>query len=225
MRQVKIVIIALLLAWVTFAAGAQEYRFEIGPTLGVTGYLGDVNRSNLWKHPGLAGGAMIRYVANSRWAVKGNLTVGSISGNTADSNIRWPDEKGVKFTSTLYDLSATGEFNFFHFGSGPNYKNYKRLTPYMVLGLGFVLSTTGSGNMNSTFTLPMGVGVKYKFKDRMNLGFEFTMRKDFGDKIDNTSDPYGIKHGVAKNTDWHSFALFTVTYEFSKRCVKCHYVE
>lgn len=204
---------------------AQEYRFEVGPTLGIAGYLGDVNKSNMWKHPGLAGGAMLRYVANSRWAFKGNLTYARLSGSTRDSNIKWPEGYGAEFKSNIYDLSGSAEFNFFHFGAGPRYKNYKRLSPYMVLGLGMVLSTTGKGNTGICMTLPMGVGLKYKIKERLNVGFEFTMRKDFGDKVDNVSDPYGIKHGFAKNTDWHSFALFTVTYEFSKRCTKCHYVE
>ena len=51
------------------------------------------------------------------------------------------------------------------------------------------------------------------------------MRKEFSDKIDNLSDLYGIKHSFAKNTDWYSFTVFSVTYEFSKRCVKCHYVD
>lgn len=207
------------------SVGAQEYRYEVGPTLGITGYLGDVNNSNPWKHPGLAGGAMLRYVANSRWAFKTNLTYGRISGSTRDYDIKWPDGYGAEFKSNLYDLSATAEFNFFHFGAGPRYKNYKRLSPYMVLGLGGVLSTTGKGNTAFAITLPMGIGVKYKLKERMNLGFELTMRKDFGDHLDNISDPYGIAHGFAKNTDWHTFALFTVTYEFSKRCTKCHYVE
>ena len=179
----------------------------------------------MWKHPGLAGGAMLRYVANSRWAFKGNLTYGRISGSTRDSGMKWPEGYGAEFKSNIYDLSATAEFNFFHFGAGPRYKNYKRLSPYMVVGLGTVFSTTGKGNTGFCLTLPMGAGVKFKLKERMNIGFEFTMRKDFGDKLDNVSDPYGIKHGFAKNTDWHSFALFTVTYEFSKRCTKCHYVE
>ncbi|MBO7610432.1 MAG: outer membrane beta-barrel protein [Muribaculaceae bacterium] len=204
---------------------AQEYRFEVGPTLGIAGYLGDINKSNMWKHPGLAGGAMLRYVANSRWAFKGNLTYGRVSGSTRDSGMKWPEGYGAEFKSNIYDLSATAEFNFFHFGAGPRYKNYKRLSPYMVVGLGTVFSTTGKGNTGFCLTLPMGAGVKFKLKERMNIGFEFTMRKDFGDKLDNVSDPYGIKHGFAKNTDWHSFALFTVTYEFSKRCTKCHYVE
>ncbi|MBO4871738.1 MAG: outer membrane beta-barrel protein [Muribaculaceae bacterium] len=221
----RLLLIFMTLALTATALRAQEYRFEVGPTLGISGYLGDVNKSNMWQHPGLAAGAMLRYVANSRWAFKGNLTYARISGSTRDTNIQWPEGYGVEFKSNLYDLSATAEFNFFHFGSGPTYKNYKRITPYMVLGIGTVLSTTGKGNTGFSFTLPMGVGVKYKFKERMNFGFEFTMRKDFGDKLDNVADPYGIVHGVAKNTDWHSLALFTVTYEFSKRCTKCHYVE
>lgn len=215
----------VLLLLVSWSAVAQEYRYEVGPTLGIAGYLGDVNRGNLFAHPGLAAGAMGRYVANSRWAFKAGLTYARISGSTHDSNTRWPGGLGVDFKSNLYDLSATAEFNFFHFGAGPRYKNYKRLSPYMVLGLGAVLSSTGSGNTGLSLTLPMGVGVKYKLKERMNVSFEFTMRKDFGDKLDNVSDPYGIKHSFAKNTDWHALALFTLTYEFSKRCTKCHYVE
>ncbi len=220
-------LLTFLTMWmlVSLAASAQGYRYEVGPTLGIAGYLGDVNKSNMWAHPGVAGGALMRYVANSRWAFKGNLTYARISGSTRDSGIHWPGGLGVDFTSNLYDLSASAEFNFFHFGAGPRYKNYKRLTPYMVLGVGAVLSSTGSGNTGVSLTLPMGVGVKFKLKERLNLGFEFTMRKDFGDRLENVSDPYGIKHTFAKNTDWHSLALFTVSYEFSKRCTKCHYVE
>ncbi|MBR6283478.1 MAG: outer membrane beta-barrel protein [Muribaculaceae bacterium] len=222
MKRLLTIITTLLLM---LAAQAQEYRYEVGPTLGVAGYLGDVNRGNMWAHPGIAGGAMLRYVANSRWAFKGNLTYARISGSTRDSGVKWPGGLGVDFQSNLIDLSATAEFNFFHFGAGPRYKNYKRLSPYMVLGLGAVMSMTGSGNTGFAMTLPMGVGVKYKLKERLNVSFEFTMRKDFGDMLDNVSDPYGIKHTFAKNTDWHSLALFTITYEFSKRCTKCHYVE
>lgn len=202
---------------------AQDYRFEVGPSLGITGYLGDVNTSNMYKHPGITGGGVLRYILNSRWAFKGNLVYAGISGNSDDIQSKFPVEH-YEFKSSLFDLGAQAEFNFFHFGAGPRYKNYKRLSPYMTLGLGAVVSTT-SGKMNAAMVLPMGVGLKYKFKDRLNLGFEFTMRKSFGDKIDNLTDLYGVKHGIAKNTDWYSLAMFTVTYEFSKRCVKCHYID
>ncbi len=203
---------------------AQEYRYDVGPALGVAGYLGDLNESNMYKHPGLAGGGIFRYVHNSRWAFKGNLVYARLSGDSRDLGNKFVSEQPITFTTNAVDLCATAEFNFFHFGIGPRYKNYKRITPYMTLGLG-VTGGFGKGFSNFSLTLPMGLGVKYKLKERLNLGFEFTMRKDFGDGLDGLKDLRGIKHGFAKNTEWHSFALFTVTYEFSKRCVKCHYVE
>ena len=84
---------------------------------------------------------------------------------------------------------------------------------------------TGSGISAFAVNVPMGIGVKFKLKERLNLGLEFTMRKSFGDKLDGLSDLNGVKSSFAKNTDWYSFTMFTVTYEFSKRCKKCHYVD
>lgn len=215
-------IILLLIA--ALGAAGQEYRYDVGPVVGIAGYLGDLNESNMYKHPGIAGGGIFRYVLNSRWAFKGNLVYARLSGDSRDLGNQFVHEEPIKFSTNAVDLSATAEFNFFHFGIGPRYKNYKRITPYMTLGLGLTAGF-GKGYSNVSFTLPMGVGVKYKLKERLNLGFEFTMRKDFGDGLDGLGDLRGIKHGFAKNTEWHSLALFTVTYEFSKRCVKCHYVE
>ena len=64
-----------------------------------------------------------------------------------------------------------------------------------------------------------------KLKERVGLGFEFTMRKEFSDRIDGYSDLFGVKHSFAKNTDWYSFAMFSATFEFGKRCIKCNYIE
>ena len=124
----------------------------------------------------------------------------------------------------MVDLGGQVEFNFFHFGEGARYKNYKRLSPYMVAGVGMELSFVG-GKTTFGAVLPLGAGVKFRLKERLNLGFEFTMRKSFSDKVDGITDLYGYSHGIAKNTDWYSVGMFTLTYEFSKRCVKCHYIE
>ncbi|MBQ4366485.1 MAG: outer membrane beta-barrel protein [Muribaculaceae bacterium] len=215
--------VILLLVALGVSTQAQEYRYEVGPALGVSGYLGDVNTSNMWKHPGATGGVVFRYIKNSRWAFKANLLYAGISGNSADMKSRLPDGVQYEFKASLFDLGAQAEFNFFNFGIGPKYKNQKRLTPYMVAGLGLVVSTVKHGGV--ALSLPLGIGAKYKLKERLNLGFEFTMRKSFGDNLDGLSDLYGVKHGFAKNTEWYSLAMFTVTWEFSKRCTKCHYVE
>ncbi|MDY6253089.1 MAG: DUF6089 family protein, partial [Bacteroidales bacterium] len=168
--------------------------------------------------------AVMRYNMDSRWAFKANLLYAGLSGNSNDIDRKIPGQEPYSFKSHVIDLGVQAEFNFLHYGIGARYKNYKRLSPYMVLGLGLTTAIV-DGKVNVCPNLPMGIGVKYKLKERLNLGFEFTMRKGFGDKIDGLSDLYGVKHGFAKNTDWYSIAVFSITYEFSKRCTKCHYVE
>ncbi|MBR1543961.1 MAG: outer membrane beta-barrel protein [Muribaculaceae bacterium] len=219
----RIVAIMMIITSAAAVAVGQEYRFEVGPAIGMSGYLGDVNRSNLFKHPGVAGGVLFRYIANSRWAVKGNLLYEGLSGKSTDMKNVFPLGEEYSFKSKVVDLGAQVEFNFLRYGIGPTYKKYKRVSPYMTVGIGAAMSWCNGTHVS--FVLPMGAGVKFKLKERLNLGFEFTMRKVFGDNVDGLSDLMGIEHSFAKNTDWYSAAVFSITYEFSKRCTKCHYVE
>ncbi len=207
-----------------FTCMGQEYRYEIGPAIGITGYLGDVNTANMYKMPRVAGGGIFRYNLNTRWAIKGNLLYVGLAGDSKNIESQFPHGEQYKFSAHVIDLGGQVEFNFFHFGEGAKYKNYKRITPYMVAGLGMELSFAG-GKTSFGAVLPLGAGVKYRLKERLNIGFEFTMRKSFSDKVDGITDLYGYNHGFAKNTDWYSVGMFTITYEFSKRCVKCHYIE
>lgn len=222
MKKIFVAIMMLMVA--IGSATAQDYRYEIGAGLGASGYLGDVNKSNFLKHPGLAGGVLFRYIPNYRWAVKANIYTGSISGDSKDGNMVFPDGQTYSFSSTLYDFGAQVEFNFFDYGIGATYMKLKRLTPYLTLGIGGVVASA-DGESAFAVNMPLGVGVKYKLKERLNLGVEFTMRKAFGDKLDGLADLNGIKSSFGKNTDWSSFIMFSVTYEFSKRCRTCHYVD
>lgn len=215
---ITLTLLSALSAW------SQNYRYEVGPALGVTGYLGDVNTSNMYKMPRVAGGGIFRYNMNSRFAFKGNLLYVNLAGDSKNIESQFPYQQQYNFNAHVIDLGGQVEFNFFHFGEGPRYKHYKRITPYMTAGIGAELSFA-NGNTSFGVVLPLGAGVKFKVKERLNLGFEFTMRKSFSDKLDGITDLYGSNHGIGKNTDWYSVAMFTVTYEFSKRCVKCHYIE
>ena len=220
----KALFITLLMLVVALPAFAQQYKYEVGPTLGMTGYLGEANNGSLFRHPSFTVGGIFRYVHNSRWAFKANLNYASISGNSKDIDMKFPDGQEFSFSSSLIDMGLTAEFNFLNYGRGPAYKKYKPISPYMVAGVGFVFAIC-DGRNQASFTIPIGIGVKYKFKERLNLGLEFTMRKEFSDRIDGISDLYGIKHSFAKNTDWYSFAMFTASFEFGKRCIKCNYIE
>lgn len=204
----------------------ESYRYDIGAGLGMSGYLGDANESNLFKHPGFAVNAGVRYLFDSRWAAKAQLSMATLSGNTADFDNALPGNAQYDFKSTVYDLSVKGEANFFAYGIGETYKRLRRWTPYLALGLGVTMASS-DGNNSVAFSIPMGVGVKFKISRRLNLNAEFTMTKVFGDKIDSKelTDLYQIKSSFLKNTDWFSTLTVGVSYEFGPRCVTCNRID
>lgn len=224
-----LIAIALALCFIqqstTLHAQEETYRFDIGAGIGMSGYLGDVNESNVFKHPGFAGQISFRYLFDTRWAVRTLLTTASLSGNSADFDMVFPGGAQYSFKSQIYDLGARGEFNFFNYGIGETYKRLRRWTPYLAIGIGVTMASA-----NGTFaamTLPMAFGVKFKLRPRLNLMAEFAMTKAFGDNLDDKliTDLYQIKSSFLKNTDWYSTIIFSISYEFGKRCATCHYVD
>lgn len=224
-RVVKIFIISLACVLSAFAARAQEdYRFDIGGGIGMTGYLGDANTANLWGSPGFDAELLFRYLPGPRWGLKTNLYIGTLGGDSAKMTNVFPDGNTFKFSTTFYELGELVEFNFFNYGIGETYRRLKRITPYIAAGLGVTAWSTG-GKFGAALNIPLGLGVKYKLSERWNLGFEFLMKKTFSDKLDGETlaDPLGIKSSFMKNTDWYSTMSVTISYEFSKRCAVCNY--
>lgn len=226
-RLAAILLIATLAVVLRPGAFAQEetYKFDMGVQLGMSGYLGDANESNIFKHPGFAGGVSFRYLIDTRWTIRGVFNALTLSGNTADFNNVLPGGAQYQFKSTAYDLGARVEFNFFAYGIGETYKHLRRWSPYATVGLGATYATC-DGQSSFAPNIPIGFGVKYKLRERWNLSLEMTMTKVFGDKVDGTLDDlYLIKSSFLKNTDWYSDISISITYEFGKRCVTCHYVD
>lgn len=218
----SVMFVSALFVGTSSATAQEDYRFDVGVGLGMTGYLGDANNANLWKHPGWDAEGLFRYVINPRWALKTNLYVGGLSGNSEDMTNVYPEGKDFKFTTTFYELGEMAEFNFFSYGIGETYRKLKRITPYITAGIG-LMGWRVDGKGGFSFNIPMGVGVKFKVNKRLNLGAEFLMKKTFSDKLDGAADLYGIKSSFMKNTDWYSTFTFTVSYEFGLRCATCHY--
>ncbi len=224
------IVLALILTLVGMsqAVSAQDetYRFDIGAGIGMSGYLGDANSGNVYRHPGVALNGSFRYLIDNRWAVRGLLTAASLSGDSSDLDNVYPGGEHYKFKSWVYDLGARCEFNFFPYGIGETYKRLKRWTPYLSLGVGCAMSSVEDGTFVAA-TLPMGFGFKYKAAKRVNLSVEFTMTKAFGDHLDSKilSDLYGIKSSFMKNTDWYSTLMLSVSYEFGPRCVVCNRID
>lgn len=221
-----IIIVCASVAGCGIAHAQEDFRFDIGGGVGMTGYLGDANTANLLKHPGWDIEAFLRYIANPRWAFKTNFYAGQISGNSADMENVFPGGDNFSFSTTFYEIGELAEFNFFNYGMGETYRKLKRFSPYITAGLGLMVWQV-DGRSNFSINIPLGIGFKYKPSKRVNLGFEFLMKKTFSDKLDgnNLADPYHIKSSFVKNTDWYSTMTFTISYEFSQRCAVCHYKE
>ena len=215
----------LAAAFLTTGASAQEdYRFDAGGGVGMTGYLGDANTSNLWSSPSWDVELLFRYIINPRWGLKSDIYVGGLRGDSSKMTNVFPSGESYKFSTTFYEIGEMAEFNFFNYGMGEYYRKLKRFTPYITAGLA-VTAWSAEGDAGVALTLPLGFGFKYKPSRRLNFGLEFLMKKVFTDRLDGSllDDPVGIKSSFMKNTDWYSTLTFTVTYEFSKRCAVCNY--
>lgn len=229
MRIIRVIMTTIaILSSLSGFAQSTPYKFDFGGALGMSGYLGEANTSSLMKHPGFEAELSSRYLPDSRWAFRGVLSTLSLSGSTADMEDVLPStgEPSYDFKSTVYDLGARVEFNFFSYGIGETYKRLRRWSPYLTVGIGVSMSSSG-GTTSVAPNLPMGAGVKFKLSERVNLGAEFTMTKVFGDKVDGPllNDLNTIKTSFYKNTDWYSRLTIGITYEFGKRCETCHYVD
>ncbi len=214
----------LVLAW---PAKAQEYKHEVGAAVGASSYMGDANKTALYRHPGIVGGFMYRYNLNFHWAVKANLFAGNVSGSTKNSGNVFPHGQEAAFKRWFVDGGAQVEFNFFPYSDKYAYLSAKPYTPYLLVGVG----TTFAGGEHSFFNVnvPVGVGFKYKIKNRVNIGIEFSMRKLFGDDFDapennaewSLNNPYGIESSFLKNKDWYSLTMIHLTWDFGLRKDPC----
>lgn len=85
------VLILILLAGSFTGLHAQEYKYEIGGMAGGAFYMGDANKNAFFKGMNPAVGAVFRYNPNFRWAFKGNLMWGQVSGSTEGLENVFPD--------------------------------------------------------------------------------------------------------------------------------------
>jgi hypothetical protein len=239
-------LLLVLMTLATVRVSAQddvEYRMEVGAAVGLMGYHGDFNGS-LTKDLQPMGSLVVRYIFNPYMGLKANVSYGMLKGSSADVKTWYPEysktpysfsnfadvntwypefsETPYSFSNKLVDLDVVYEYNFWPYGTGRDYRGAKRLTPYLLLGLGGTFVKTDQKNV-FTANLPIGVGVKYKVGARVNVGLEWAMHFSLNDELDGVKDPYGIKSsGLFKNTDCYSTLQLSVTYSFMAKCRTCH---
>lgn len=233
MKNKYVCIPVLFIASVLYSISAQaqdDYKYEIGGMGGIDFYMGDANKTKLFNDIGPVFGGVFRYNFDLRWALKTNLLMGHVSGDTRHFDNAFPFGQQRSFSRMFWEAGTQIEFNFFSYSDQFAYLGAKRFTPYVFTGVGFTL-----GGGEKTFfdaNIPMGIGLKYKLKERLNIGFEFSFRKLFSDSFDVTrnsgfqlNDPYKIKSSVFKNKDWYSLTMVSVTWSFGARECPCLNIE
>ena len=83
----------------------------------------------------------MRYLLNTRFALRAIAGLASLSGSTADMDNVLPDGAVYDFRSSLYDLQVRGEFNFFSYGIGESYKSSAASPPISPLVSGVSMAS------------------------------------------------------------------------------------
>ena len=202
----KLLIIILFLITGGKISFAQEGNWEIGLMGGGAGYMGDLNQNHPLKVSGISAGVYGKKNFNQYLGVRLNYTYGQIQAKDSQSNNAQFRERNLSFNTSLNELCALIDFNFFNYNLGGGTRQF---TPYLFAGAGFVvfkpkvkydgetyrldrLATEGqeNGYKNAVLTIPYGVGLRYNYKDTWSVFTELGYRTPLTDYIDDVSGRY-----------------------------------
>ncbi len=206
----KYLLVLPFFALISNASYSQSYG-EVGVFAGGSYYIGELNPGKQFLMTKPAFGGFLRHNFNERLAIKLSGTFGSIEGDDAVTGNN-PD-RNLNFKSSITDVSATFEINFFEYFIG-SLRYY--FTPYMFGGAGVTmfnpqglydgewyklqpLGTEGQGSdlypdrdpyKRIAFQIPFGIGLKYSLNDFIGVSLHWAMHKTYTDYLDDISTTY-----------------------------------
>lgn len=210
-----------LLATLPISAQEKEYLYEIGGGAGLSWGYGDVNSSKAVYSPSSSFCLLYRYNLNLRWALAGEFQSSGLSGDTRDFDYAFPGGD-YNFGLRFWQLGIRPEIHFWNYGWGNDYREKRRYTPFLTMGLSGGIVTGLEGDSEFTIGIPMGVGYKLKLAHRWNAQVTALFTKTFSDKLDGRADPEGIPTSGLVGNDWMASLAFSITFDFKERCIECH---
>lgn len=205
------------MAFLPLALAAQP-MLEGNLFLGLANYTGEFTKSATPRlsESNFAAGIGIRHYIDFNWAIRANLTYGKISGD--DANYDFRANRGYRFETTLWEFALIGEWEPIgenRFGSNLSFK--KRLSPYVLGGVGAVLMNPSvdfgpAADQEKTLkdqqaeynqvqiSVPLGIGLKAAINKQWIGALEFGMRAPFTDYLDGVSQA-----GNPNANDWYMF--------------------
>ena len=233
-RKIRFLLILSCLA-VIFQANAQfddPKTLEVGPHVGVSYYMGDLNPMLPFAQSQLQYGGLVRFNYNNRWTFRFDYSRATVTAS--DEVIKWRPERGLNFTSKINDFSLTAEFNFLEYYTGNPKKN---VSPYIFGGIS-VFQYTAFANVGDLLvdlsdyategpedpdakwydkmfgktspigvSIPFGMGVKFSLSRHMAATMEWRMQKTFTDYLDDVATVYPEQHAVYTFEDGSTYDL------------------
>ena len=215
-RKIRFLLIMSCLA--VFAQAKAQFddpkTLELGPHVGMSYYMGDLNPTMPFAQAQLQYGGLVRFNYDNRWTFRFDYSRATVIAS--DEVIKWRPERGLNFTSKINDFSLVAEFNFIEYYTGNPKKN---VSPYIFGGVS-VFQYTAFANVNGILvdlsnhkteyvdpdakwyekmfgktspigvSIPFGMGVKFSLSRHMAGTVEWRMQKTFTDYLDDVATVY-----------------------------------
>lgn len=207
------VLVVVLMATADPAQAQRYYKStEYGVGVGVSQYFGDLNPNYGFKHIRPAYAALYKKNFNPYISLSGTATYTDVGYKDAYSPIEYQRQRNLSFTSSIIEVAAMGEFNFFWFETGDK---QRRVTPFLTLGVAgfyynpmvvynskaYSLKDLGTEGQNTAaykdrkysnfgIAFPVGAGVKWWLSPGVNMSFHVLNRFTVNDYIDDVSQTY-----------------------------------
>ena len=193
---------------ITCISSFAQQGWEVGGTVGISSYLGDLNTSYRVDHPGLAARLFARYNFNTRMCLKFAASYAHVAASDKDSKNTFEQLRNLDFKSNIFEGAAELEFNFMPYKHGSNDDFF---TPYMLVGFSTYkfnptteykgetyslneLGTEGQflGEEYNTLQVGLcyGIGIKLDLSYEWSLNVELSSRYLFTDYLDDVSTVY-----------------------------------
>lgn len=205
-----------LLVFVLCFHQAKGQQWELGGSVGATGYMGDLNPSNVLYYRHVGAGLHAKYNMNGTWGIRAGANYLRLHGADAHAGNAYQRERNLSFDNNVVEFAALIDFNFFRFLPG---FSKTRFTPYFFAGVAVAhheptitlegqryrvseLMVDQQEYINAEnrivrrlhqpwiMSLPFGAGAKYHVRGPWTVGAEVNYRTAFTNKLDNVSGIY-----------------------------------
>lgn len=189
------------------------HQGEVGVSIGLGHYFGDLNPNSAINRPKIAAGAFFRKQITNYIGIRLSGEYAMLGYSDVYSSNPAQQTRNLSFNSNVWELSLAGDFDFFQFQ--PGFEGYN-FTPYVGLGIGvfsfdpyaylngekYLLRPLGTEGQGSSLypnlkpyspvaiSIPFTFGAKYALNEKTNVFAELTYRFTSTDYLDDVSGLY-----------------------------------